>query len=120
MTMPASPLAGRSSGSVRWVLVIEPVSSSTRVPSADSEDGAALGELAEHRHDRAVVLLREHLGRCQQRRLAAGVDDAQHRPERDQRLAGADLALEQPVHRVRLGEVVGDLLADLALTGRSA
>ena len=61
------------------------------------------------------MLLREHLGGRQQRGLAAGVDDAQHRAEGDERLAGADLALEQPVHRVRLGEVVRDLLADLAL-----
>ena len=35
MTIPASPLAARSSGSVRWVLVIDPVSRSTRVPSPD-------------------------------------------------------------------------------------
>ena len=79
---------------------------------------AALGEVAEHRGDRAVVLLGEHLGRREQRRLAAGVDDPQHRPQRDDRLAGADLALEQPVHRVRPGEVVEDLLADLALARR--
>ncbi len=63
---------------------------------------AALGEVAEHRHDRAVVLLGEHLGRRQQRRLAARVDDLEHRAQRDHRLARADLALEQPVHRVAL------------------
>ena len=61
------------------------------------------------------MLLGEHLGRREQRRLAAGVDDAEHRAQRDQGLAGADLALEQPVHRVGLGEVVLDLGADLAL-----
>ncbi len=63
---------------------------------------AAGGEVAEHRGDRAVVLLGEHLGGREQRRLPAGVDHAQHRAQRHQGLAGADLALEQPVHRVRL------------------
>ncbi len=32
ITIPASPIASRESGSVRWALVIEPVSSSTFVP----------------------------------------------------------------------------------------
>ena len=54
----------------------------------------------------------------QQGGLAAGVDDAQHRAQRDQGLAGADLALEQPVHRVGLREVGLDLRADLALARR--
>ncbi len=31
------------------------------------------------------------------------------------RLAGADLALQQPVHRMRRGQIRGDLLADPAL-----
>ena len=34
MTIPASPLASRDSGAVRWVFVIEPVSSSTEVASS--------------------------------------------------------------------------------------
>ncbi len=70
---------------------------------------AARGQVAEHRGDRAQVLLREHLGRRQQGRLAARVDRAQHRPESHHRLAGADLSLEEPVHRVRLSQVVRDL-----------
>ncbi len=87
-------------------------------------DGGALGgatqhpaggEVAEQGGDRAVVLLGEHLGRRQQRGLAAGVDDAQHRAQRDEGLAGPDLALEQPVHRVRSGQVGVDLGPDLAL-----
>ena len=63
------------------------------------------------------MLLGEHLGGREQRRLAPGVDDAQHRAERHDGLAGADLALEQPVHRVTGGQVVEDLLADRALAG---
>ena len=76
---------------------------------------AAGGEVAEHRGDRAEVLLGEHLGRRQERGLAAGVDDPEHRPQRDEGLAGADLALEQPVHRVGPGEVGLDLGRHLLL-----
>ncbi len=112
-TMPASPLAIRSSGSRRWVLVIDPVSSSTPVATSGPPEPAALGEVTEQGGDRAQVLLGEHLGGREQRRLTARVDDPQHRAERDQGLAGADLALQQAVHRVRLGQVGGDLLAHL-------
>ena len=100
ITMPASPLAAWSIASARAALGIEPVSRTTRVASACAAEHAAGREVAEQRGDRAVVLLGEHLGRRQQRGLAAGVDDPQHRPQRDEGLAGADLALEQPVHRV--------------------
>ena len=50
----------------------------------------------------------------EQRGLAARVDDLEHRPQRAQRLAGADLALQQPVHRVWRCQVRRDLLADVA------
>ena len=92
--------------------------------AGEQRDGGGVGvaaehppgrQVAEHRGDRAVVLLGEHLGGREQRRLGTGVDDPQHRPQRHQRLAGADLALEQPVHRVRLGQVALELLADLHL-----
>ena len=83
---------------------------------ARSAQAAGLDEVAEHRPQRPRVLLREHLGRRQEHGLAAGVDDLQHRAHRDQRLAGADLALEQPVHGRGGGELLGDLLADLLLS----
>ncbi len=57
-------------------------------------------ERPEHAGDRPVVLLRQHLGRCEQGCLAGGVDYLQHGPQRDDRLAGADLTLQQPVHRM--------------------
>ena len=56
---------------------------------------------------RAGVLRGEHLGRGEQRGLAAGVDHLQHRPQRHDGLAGADLALQQPVHRVLGGQLRG-------------
>ncbi len=63
------------------------------------------------------MLLREDLGRGEQRSLAAGIDHLQHGPDRNDRLARADLALQQPVHRVIKLELVrdrraGQLLAD--------
>ena len=75
----------------------------------------SLGQVAEHRHDRALVLLGEHLGRGEQCRLAARVDHLEHRAQRDDRLARADLPLQQPVHRVALAELGGDLLPHAAL-----
>ncbi len=54
------------------------------------------------------VLLCERLRRGQQRRLAAVLDGAQHRVQRDDRLAAADLAHQQPLHRVRAREILID------------
>jgi hypothetical protein len=65
---------------------------------------------------RPVMLLREHLGRGEQRGLPACVHDRQHRPQRDHRLARPDLALKQAVHRVRPGEFSHDLLGDRLLS----
>ena len=76
---------------------------------------AGAGERPEQRGDRPVVLLREHLGRREQRGLAARVHHLEHGPHRDDGLARADLALQQPVHRVRAGQVVRDDLADRPL-----
>ena len=67
------------------------------------------GELAHHLGDRPVVLLGEDLGGREHGGLAAGVDDGEHGAQGDKGLAGADLALEQPVHRVFGGEVVEDV-----------
>ncbi len=61
------------------------------------------------------MLLREDLGRGEQRRLAAAVDHGEHRAQGDHRLARAHLALEQPVHRVLAGQVGGDGGGDLLL-----
>ena len=59
--------------------------------------------------DRQEVLLGEGLRRRHQGALPAGFDSAQERVERDDRLPGADVALQQPRHRRRAGKVGVDL-----------
>ena len=56
-----------------------------------------------------VMLAGEDLGRRHQRRLAAGLDRAQHRQQRHHGLAAADIALQQAHHALRLRHVGGDL-----------
>ena len=83
-----------------------------RDPGADvgaAEHGRARARSPSMRGDRAVVLLGEDLGGRQQRRLTARVDHREHRPQRHDGLAGADLALQQPVHGVAQRQVGGDL-----------
>ncbi len=118
ITMPADPEAASSIAARRAAAPSEPVSSTTCVASSAPPSMPPCAELAEHLGDRAVVLLREHLGRREKCRLTSGVDDAEHRAQRDDGLAGADLALQQPVHRVARREVVEDHSGDLLLPGR--
>ena len=47
----------------------------------------------------------EDLGRRHDRRLPAGVDRGEAGDRRDDRLAAADVALQQALHRVRLAQV---------------
>ena len=49
-----------------------------------------------------MMLAGEDLGRRHQRRLAAALDRGQHRDQRDDGLAAADIALQQPHHAPRL------------------
>ncbi len=55
------------------------------------------------------VLLGQHLRGRHQRSLVATLHRGQHGADRDQRLARADVALQQSMHRVRSGEIVLDL-----------
>ena len=55
------------------------------------------------------MLLGEGLGRRHQRRLVAGFERPQHRVDGDHGLAGADLAHQQPLHRLARVEVGVDL-----------
>ena len=77
-------------------------------------DAERLAELV----DREEVLLGERLRRRHQRPLAPGLDRAQERVQRDDRLPGADVALEQPLHRRRAREVGVDLGDRALLVGR--
>jgi hypothetical protein len=65
-----------------------------------------LHQLARHQLlQRREVLLGERLRRRHQRGLRAALDRAQHRVERDDGLARADLPHQQPLHRAVAGEV---------------
>ena len=64
----------------------------------------------EERLDLTEVLSREHLGGSHDRRLVARSDRDEGRVQRDERLAGADVALEQDVHRSRARHRPVDLL----------
>ena len=59
------------------------------------------------------MLLGQDLGRRHERHLQAVLHRHQRRQQRDDRLAGADVALQQPVHRLRPLHVVDDLLERL-------
>ena len=75
-----------------------PVSSATRKP-------AGCGEAL----DGLQVLAGQQLGRRHQRGLRAGLDRRRHGEQRHHRLAAADIALQQPQHAVRAGEIRIDL-----------
>ena len=63
------------------------------------------------------VLLGQDLGRRHERHLQAVLHRDERRQQRDDRLARADVALQQPVHRLRPLQVVDDLLQRLPLPG---
>ena len=92
------PAAIRSSASARSGARSLPVSSTTL-------DAGRLRE----RRDGGKMLARQQLRRRHQRGLPAGLGDVRHGDQRDDRLAGADIALQQPQHAVLAGEIARDL-----------
>ncbi len=105
---------------------------------ADHQRGLARGHLLEHLRPRLAlaaagqpgdgdaerrqpadqllqVLLGQDLGRRHQRALPAGVDGDAGGERGHHRLAGADVALQQAMHRQRPRQVGGDLVGDAAL-----
>ena len=70
--------------------------------------------------DRDEVLLGQDFGRRHERHLQAVFHRDQRRQQRDDRLAAADVPLQQPVHRLRPLHVLDDLLERLLLIRRSA
>ena len=98
------------------------VGAERRLPLALSrrarEQRAADAELEAEVGDREEVLLGERLGRRHQRALAPALDRAQERVERDDRLARADVSLQEPLHRDGSREVAVDLADRLLLVRR--
>ena len=73
------------------------------------EERDADAELRADPLDREEVLLGEHLRRGHHRPLPVGLDGPQQGVQCDDRLARADVALQQPLHRRRLREITVDL-----------
>ena len=88
---------------------VDPVSSATR-----KRDACSSREMLQE------VLLGQDLGRRHERHLQAVLHRDQRGQQRDDGLAGADVPLQQPVHRLRPLQVVDDLLQRLLLPRRSA
>ena len=70
--------------------------------------------------ERRLMLARQDLGRRHDRSLAAGLDRGEHREHGDERLAAADVALEQPQHARRPRHVGLDRRQHLPLPGGQA
>jgi len=77
-------------------------------------------ERREERRDGRQVLLGQELRRRHERGLAARLDRAERREQRHERLAAADVALEQATHGMRRREVLADLGERALLRGRRA
>ena len=69
---------------------------------------ADAGRLAKRR-DGFEMLPRQDFGRRHHRGLPAGLDGPRHGEQADQRLAAADIAMQQPQHPARRRHVVQDL-----------
>ena len=82
------------------------------------EQDAAHAERSAQRLEREEVLLGERLGRRHQRALPPDLDRPQQRVERDDRLARADVTLQQPLHRHGAAQVDVDLADRLLLVRR--
>ena len=61
------------------------------------------------------MLCRKDLGRGEQRGLSPGVDGGEHGAQRDDGLARADLALQEPVHGGVARHLLSEHLAHLAV-----
>ena len=62
----------------------------------------------DHCSDRPVMLFGEHLRGGHEHGLVPGPDRLQHGGERHHRFAGADLALQETLHRMVAGHVGSD------------
>ena len=79
------------------------------------QPGDLQGQAVEPRRELAIVLLGEDFGRRHECDLIARLDGLQRRQRRDHRLAAADVALQEPLHRLAFREVAPDLRDDALL-----
>ena len=70
------------------------------------------------RRDGGEMLAHQDFGRRHQRGLAAGLDHGRGGQQRHHGLAGADVALQQPHHALRAGQIGDDVVDGAALRGR--
>ena len=84
---------------------------------AAGEDGEPDAGGAGERRDRRKMLARQNFRRRHEGRLAAGLDHGRGGEQSDERLAGTDIAVQQPQHAVGLRQI-GDDVGDRALLRR--
>ena len=82
---------------------------------AAGEDGDADAGRFGQRRDGGEMLAGEDFGRRHEGGLPAGFDHGRRRQQRHHGLAGADIALQQAQHALRLGEVGDDVVDRLLL-----
>ena len=82
---------------------------------APGEDGDVEACGLGQRRDGGEMLAGEQLGRRHERRLPAGLDHRRRGEQRHHRLAGADIALQQPQHALGQSEIVDDVVERLLL-----
>ena len=85
---------------------------------AAGQDRDANAGLLGQRRDGGEMLARQDFGRRHQRGLAAGLDHGRGGEQRHHGLAGADVALQQPDHAVRLRQIGDDVVDGAALRRR--
>ena len=82
----------------------------TERPIAEQVARVGHGHAFEHRAHAGGVLFGEYFGRRQQRSLVSAIDRCQHCGDGHDRLAGTNITLEEPMHRLRTAEVSVDLI----------
>ena len=87
-------------------------------PVAEQVAGVGHLQVAEECPHSGGVLLGEHLGRGHQRSLVTTLHRGEQHRHGDDRLPRAHVTLEEPMHRVRRGEIVVDLADHSALGPR--
>ena len=80
------------------------------------EQGDAHAGLGRHGRDAVIMLAGQDFGRRHHRGLPPGLDSPRHRKQTHDRLAAADIALEQPQHAVSAAHVGRDVLQRLLLS----